>query len=70
MHDKNYNEISRNSPSFFPLSAAKAEEEAVQEKGILRKTVMSKAQGCTLFIMCKKPIHLVTTRTCLFGDGD
>ena len=69
MHCKNYTEISRISP-FFPLSAAKAEEEAVQEKGILRKTVMSKAQGCTLFTLRNKPIHLVTTRTCLFGDGD
>lgn len=41
MHYKNYTDISRNSP-FFPLSAAKADEEAVQEKGILRKKVMSK----------------------------
>lgn len=66
---KNYTEISRNSP-FLSLSAIKPEEEAVQEKDILRKTVMSKAQACTLFILCKKPIHSVTTRTCLFRDTD
>lgn len=62
---------SRSSPemcsnSLFSLFAAKA----VQEKGILRKTVMSKAQGYTLFIMCKKPPHLVTSRTRLLGDED
>lgn len=57
-------------PLFISLSAAKAEEEAVQEKGILRKTVMPKVQGCILFLTSKKPIHLVTTRTCRFGDWD
>lgn len=57
-------------PLFFPLPAAKAEEETVQEKGILRRAATAKTQRCTLFILCKKPIHLVTTRTRLFGHGD
>lgn len=45
MHYENCIEISRNSPLFFYLLLAQAEEEAVQEKGILRKNIQVQRPG-------------------------
>lgn len=50
----------------FCLYLHRQKKRQSRKKIFQEEPVMSSyVQGCTLFIMCKKPMHFIITRTCL-----